>query len=855
MSTPGGLLKTDDPKVAADWVERLAWMETLERVEDWSIYQELFPKSPAGGVGWSGGLARELLGLRRTLQENGHTLSSTAKFLANSIEAGRWSALATLESQMEACLRNWNFKSRSRVLAAGVSIPSEIKGIVLAGVTEMPPLVERALAEWSGPVTILIGAPENEAENFSPIGRPLAAWKERVMAWPEGDAGSVILTNDPRQEAIEALRVILAADTPPDQVALGTADPENGDEIAEVFSRAGWTAFHPASTPPSVGATRWFKQWSAWMRGPTLAVLADLLTLPESEILTGLSRAELAETLSRLRNEWVMIRPDDLRQRMRGTDFRSREQLISAQQVVRAVEILEGWFADFRRKGVVRAMGEMLDLLDTAPAADHERITAFHEWIENSADMIGRLDHPPDFWILLMLEGSREPGPKIPDGRVIDVQGWLELFFESGRHLVLCGVNEGKLPARNAGDPWLGEAARKSLHLNCNDDRAARDAFLYQAMIEARRDGGRVDCICSKTGPGGEARLPSRLLLAASQEDLPQRVRFLFRELAPPEARLRWQGDFKWQARAVEIPNKVSVTSLGIYLACPFRFYLKHAIRAQSPDTGRVEWNARDFGNIAHDILENWGRDPDARDFSKTETLHDWFCEDLRRIVSNQFGSRIPLAVRIQIEALKQRLLWLARVQAGSRAEGWEVLEVEQDFLIPVGESIIKARIDRIDLHRESGQLRVLDYKTGKTKTPESAHCLKVTARSNPPSHLEPDGSAFFDSNDARGKPVRCRWTNLQLPLYVLAVREKLGIFPVPCYFQLGNTENDVRIDAWEDFSERELQSAAECAEWIIGQIRAGVFWPPAEKVEYDDLAILTMGRPASETFLPGLPI
>ncbi|MEI6177659.1 MAG: hypothetical protein WCS43_12265 [Verrucomicrobiota bacterium] len=199
FTTPGALLKTPDPEVADDWVERVAWMETLENIEDWSPYQDLFPEPPEGDGHWSVGLAAEMVKLRRTLQENGHTLSSAAKFLSNSVESGRWEALGQLESLMEQTLRKWGHKSRSRVLAGGVSIPQGITGIVLAGITEMPPLVERCLLAWNGPVTALIGAPETENANFSETGRPLASWTERIMPWPEGTTGSVILAADPRQ--------------------------------------------------------------------------------------------------------------------------------------------------------------------------------------------------------------------------------------------------------------------------------------------------------------------------------------------------------------------------------------------------------------------------------------------------------------------------------------------------------------------------------------------------------------------------------------------------------------------------------------------------------------------------------
>jgi ATP-dependent helicase/nuclease subunit B len=462
--------------------------------------------------------------------------------------------------------------------------------------------------------------------------------------------------------------------------------------------------------------------------------------------------------------------------------------------------------------------------------------------------MMRRIQRPAGFWLDLMLGELPPPSPQPPDGRVIDVQGWLELFFEPGRHLVLCGMNEGKVPARNTGDPWLGEAAGKQLGLLGNADRAARDAFLYQAMLEARRGEGRVDLICAKSGAGGEALLPSRLLLAADPDELPQRVKFLFRGVEPPEAGLRWHADWKWQPKAAEISERLNATSLSDYLACPFRFYLKHGVHLRGNEPNRVEWNARDFGNVAHEVMERWGRDPEAREFSKTEALHDWLSAELDRVVSEWFGGRPPLAVRIQAEALRQRLLWLARVQACNRAEGWQVIEVEHKFEIPAGSATIVAKIDRIDRHRETGALRVIDYKTGKAAGVDKAHRRKITARTVLPAHLGNDSPAVYGGAE-NGKPVDFRWVNLQLPLYALAIDLRDGALPVPCYLTLGATETDVALHEWTDFTSDDMQAAKTCADWIASQIAAGIFWPPAEKVDYDDFAILTAGRNFEEMF------
>jgi hypothetical protein len=164
------------------------------------------------------------------------------------------------------------------------------------------------------------------------------------------------------------------------------------------------------------------------------------------------------------------------------------------------------------------------------------------------------------------------------------------------------------------------------------------------------------------------------------------------------------------------------------------------------------------------------------------------------------------------------------------------------------------AKIDRIDRHRETGQLRVLDYKTGRVETVEKSHRKRITAKTILPPHIPPGGPPVF-SGEEKGKPADFLWYNLQLPLYATAVAKRDGVIPIPCYFTLGVTEADVEIRDWQNFSEAELQSAEACTAWIADQVAARVFWPPAEKVTYDDFSLLASGRNFEEVFLPaGLP-
>jgi ATP-dependent helicase/nuclease subunit B len=845
MATPGWFLQIQDDEAAAEWIEQVAWVEVLEHVEDWSEYSALFPEPPGEGRDWAGGLAREIVRLRSTLQENGLLLSSAAHQLRDTVEAERWAALSKLEFLVERMLKSWGVKSRSHLLAEGLKMPAGISRIVLAGVAEMPPLVERAWLGWNGAVSVLIGAPEQEAGEFSSIGRPLPSWALRPLPWPEG---SVQVVADPRQQAVEALRMIGEMKTPSSDVALGSADTEVGDELARAFTRGGWTAFHPAAALVTGGLSRWFKIWSEWLADPTLATMADLLSLPETGVLVGGKRAQKAKRLAELRDRWMVTRTEDLQRRIATENFRSEYDKESADELCKAAEALENWRGGFLSVKFIETMERMLGVLGRTGPTTEEASNEMSEWLTLAAPWIKQVKRGPGFWIEMMLSAISSPTPLPPEGRVIDVQGWLELFHEPGRHLVLCGMNEGKVSARCGGEPWLGEASRDRLGLIKDADRAARDAYLYLAMLESRRNGGRVDVICGKSGSGGESLLPSRLLLASGQDELPRRVEALFKEIQPPEAGLRWSADWQWTPRVVEPPLRLNVTSLGDYLNCPFRYYLKHVVRMQKSEAGRAEWNARDFGNVAHEVLERWGRDTEARDFDQAEAIHSWLSAELDRVVIEWFGKRVPLAVRIQTEALRQRLLWLSRVQATSRSEGWQIVDVERKVELPVGKALIVAKIDRIDRHCESGRLRVLDYKTGKIDGVDKAHRKKLTTASTLPLHLSLDCPAVYAGED-KGKSIDFLWHNLQLPLYAAALVKRGESLPAPCYFTLRSTEADVKILEWTDFDTADLEAAQSCADWVAGQIAAGVFAPPAEKVTYDDYQILAAGGIFKEMF------
>lgn len=836
--TPGELIRTDG--AAAPAAEVLAWVEALEGVRDWERFANVFPIPPGREeeTGWALALANSLMTLERALQEAGLTLEAAGRRLGKSVEGERWLELGDLWRAKEALLSKWGLMGRSRALERLVAEPVAGR-IVLAGVPDLAEAVVRRLD--GAEVTCLVGGPEEAG--FDEFGRPLLElWTDLELAWPE--SGAVELTADPRQQAQRAVVRVAEAGTASDELALGSADEETADELVRAFGREGWTVHNPAGG--AVSRVRgWLSLWRSWLARPEVATAIDLLGMEETSALVGGMRLRRVEQLSAMRDRGLVRTGEDVG-RMEQVEVERR----AAAAIPRprdsepeqpppplageTMEKLQAVRGAFLRQPFGEAMGRLLDRVDGEGEWSEVR-----DWLAAMEPVMGQVRRDAAFWLDLLVAGLSEGVKEAPDGRVADVQGWLELLHEPGSHLVICGMNEGRVPAAPTTDAWLSESVRGLLGLTTDARRAARDAYVLKALTESRKLEGRVDLLLAKSSADGDALLPSRLLLAASGEELARRVEVLFAEVEPPDAGMKWQADWQWRVPPVELKPRLSVTALRDYLACPLRFYLKHGVKLYARAPERVEWDARDFGNVVHIVLERWGLDEEARDFSKSEALEEWLHAELERVVEEQHGAHPPLAVRIQAEGARQRLSWFARLQACERAAGWAVESVEEKFEREIGGVTLVGKVDRIDRHAD-GRRRVLDYKTYNTlKDVEKDHRVGVTSATVLPAHLQ-DVDAVLGSN-AKGKPVR--WTNLQVPIY----SAEFGEIDAMGYIVIGASESEVGMSLWEGFTEADRDSALGCAEWVIGRVRERAFWPPAERVQYDDFALLGCGRVLGE--------
>jgi len=310
---------------------------------------------------------------------------------------------------------------------------------------------------------------------------------------------------------------------------------------------------------------------------------------------------------------------------------------------------------------------------------------------------------------------------------------------------------------------------------------------------------------------------PSRLLFACDQETIASRVLALFSDRAAAGAESPLPGRLEpgLALMTYEAPRprrcgppvtSMRVTEFRDYLACPYRYYLRHRLNLVAREDSAEELDGGAFGSLAHSVLKVLG-ERDVAGCTDSEALTAWLSDALDREVRREYGDSPLSAIRVQVEQLRLRLAALARWQAGWAAQGWRTLRVEAgpeepgaSLVVDAAPMYLRGRIDRIDVHEGRGEFFLVDYKTAdRAKKPDQVH------------------------------RQRGEWVDLQLPLYRHLVRAmgmegrvRLGYVILP-----KDTSQVGLLEA--EWGESELASADRTAEAVIRKVREEVFWPPVQ--------------------------
>ncbi|MEX0717450.1 MAG: PD-(D/E)XK nuclease family protein [Planctomycetaceae bacterium] len=867
---------------ADDFTQELAWVRAL-RETDPDRLRRIARALPEDGdlFGWFA-LGRLVGQLHRDLAADDLDFSQViaqAEHLPAFDEAERWEILADVQSRylrILDALDVWDRQTARLVAIRKRECRTECD-IVLVGTVDMNRAQRQMLDQVADRVTALVFAPAELEDRFDEHGCVIPdAWRELPTPIPEE---IVEIADGPAEQADATLRALAAFDGryAADEITIGVPDARLVPWLAQRFAESELPhRYGVGRTVEQTGPYRLLEAIAEHLDQRDAASMAALLRHPALE---AWLRQDVGQAFQPAANTPVEIdaaddSPDRADKDVRPTgwvddelldqldDFRAAHlpTRLDARRIWTAIE------AGGRYRTLHAAIKKVEKLL--APLAKKKRLPA--EWTDPIREILvachGRgvldRDDPHDRETLracdaivdaaerlahahpalapelrgvemLRLVLSASGGAVVPppmDEPAIELLGWLELPLDDAPALVLTGFNEGLVPGSRNADLFLPNELRRHLQLEDNDRRFARDAYALALLAASRKE---LRIIVGRRSSEGDPLIPSRLLFAGAEDRAAERTLKWF---ATPPARSRILLPRSLLAKATgrtfpipplarleESVTSMKVTEFRDYLACPYRYYLRHRLKLAACDDEAEELDAGAFGTLLHDALYRFGLDEALRGLTDSADVKAALDEILDARIETDYGDDPLPAVRVQLEQLRRRLWAFAHWQAEWTALGWRIRYVEQSFaddrqaLFDVDDEPMKLRgkIDRIDQHVELGEWVVFDYKSGE--------------------------SAASPAKTHRRKDV---WIDLQLPLYRHLTRLledvgtelKLGYIAIP----KGAAQTKHHLAEW---TLADFDSADEAARAVIRGIRANL-WSELKPVDpppafFDDFAAI----------------
>ena len=769
------------------------------------------------------------------------------------IEVARWTTLAEVQRAYVRRLEQIGFVDTqfARLTAVEGRHCRSTNDVVLVGAADVPRVVERMLEQVAGRVTALVYAPPTLAERFTKFGTIVpSAWREAQI---ELDERQVVVADSPGDQAARVVAILASyvGRYVADQITIGVPDASIAPFLERRFEQFDIPSrYAEALRLRQTAPYRLLTAVADYLDGGRFADLASLVRHPDLEIwLAGLDDASGTVPEDRA-GDWLA--PLDnwysqhLQSRLGKSSFTGGGKTAGLAKMQAKIDELckpfhgqrpfAEWTKEIATLLVAVYGGRQLDAGHAhgrVVLASCEKIhAALQEGFSADASLAGKWA-APDAIRLLLRQIEDEPIPPVAGHSAIELLGWLELPLDDAPAVVVTGFNDGFVPSFVNADPFLPNSLRRQLGLDDNDRRYARDAYALAVLAGSRKE---LRLIAGRRSAEGDPLTPSRLAFACPREKIADRVLNYFGEPANDRTERVPRGLVPSRVQsAFRVPppvppkeplNSLRVTQFRDYLACPYRFYLKYVEQLIRLDDLAEEIDAAAFGSLAHDVLKAFGQVPDNSRLTSAETIADLLNAELDRLVIGRYGKERLPAVDLQLEHLRLRLASFARWQAEWAAQGWRIVntEVEVDgerapFNVDGKPAFLRGRIDRIDRHDGDGRYVIFDYKTSdRGQNPNATH----------------------RKNDA--------WVDLQLPLYChLAKAIEIRNAEIRLGYILLSKDLSAVKDEIANWTAEDLKAADERAKEVIRGIRAGVFWPPATTVPFDDFAAICLARPADD--------
>ena len=747
------------------------------------LHESALPRDDAARFLLAGGIARtlqEIASFARTTED----VARAAELLPGLSSVGRWRALVEVERLQIEALSASGLSHEGTALESARQTGDYVRPrrVTFVGTPDVPPALVALVVATGAPTTVFVQADAVHAARFDAHGIFLPdAWETAVIALPDE---RLLFADGPREQAEIAAQVAaeVAQSRPERTVIVGSTDPGDHPALVGRFVAAGMILRNAGgrAVASSLPAAALAAARDLLAEG-TVASLSAFVRHPDIERALGKRGAPFAADLL----DGGLSRSPS---RAAATALDRTEPLLQA-----AVQALLEPLVERGKGGIPRFLGS---LFGGAPSASTEAraVGALVEIAKGIAEApLGlRISAGPGgalSVVLAALEDASVPGAA--DDRALDLVGFLELPLAEADVLIVTGVAAGRWPAAPPEDPLLPEPLRRAAGLHDARRSLARDAHAFLVVTGGHREAIVVAPLATS---GGDALGVSRLVLGGPPAVAARRLLAAYRRPAPKPSRAR-AGVTVSGFRVPHLPpldprpTRFAVTAFRDFLACPYRFALRHLYGLSAVETDPAELDPAAFGNLVHAVLQDFGESI-HKDETNASAIAAFCSQRLDHHVEALTFGAPTAAVVIQAEQARDRLRSFALAQAAHRGEGFRIERVEQrvEALDVFGGITLVGRIDRIDRH-DDGRVLLLDYKTSdRAKTPEASH------------------------------RKRGEWVDLQLPLY-RHLAQALGYHPpfLLGYASLPREQASFSLATW---TAEVLAGADELAQLCVDRIR-----------------------------------
>lgn len=397
----------------------------------------------------------------------------------------------------------------------------------------------------------------------------------------------------------------------------------------------------------------------------------------------------------------------------------------------------------------------------------------------------------------------------------LQILGMLETRNLDFKNVVLLSTNEGVLPSGRGNNTMIPYELKRHFGLPTYEEqdsvyayhfyrllqRAERVYLLYSSEVEAAGKGEESRFI-KQVRSELSKRFPGHISLHEEVARPTQRTPLSTLHTTLPEGT---KTEAVMQRIAQVAERGFSPTALNNYIECPLKYYYANLLRINESDTVEDDIDASQLGECVHNIL-NRIYEPFIGHRVSAEAL-DRALKHLPELVDDEFGHlfRHGRSTEGRNEFLRSvaqtQLTHVLRREKRLIEEGHriDIVALEEDmkpYTLCVDPSPVRltGRVDRVD--RFDGQLRIIDYKTGRLDESE------ISIRGE------------LDEQNMPGK-----W--LQLMCYTLIFRRthggnepvSAGIYP------LRNLQSGVKMASWDGKTTIDDQSLDAFERFLRGAI------------------------------------